>query len=246
MKLKVVATGSAANCYVLYSDTGESLILDAGVPVRQVLQAIPDFRKVSGCLVTHEHNDHARAWQDYSMRGIPVVMSAGTYDALNKSKAVVDYFTPTLVKPMKRLRLGNYIVMPFQTQHDATEPFGFLVKFLPTDETVLYATDTYYLRYTFPGVNYWIVECNYCEELINEETDAVLRNRLKESHMSLRRLKDALAANDLTESSKIVLVHLSDSRSNERQMVDEITEQTGLEVVAAAAGMKINLNLTPF
>ena len=71
MKLKVVATGSAANCYVLYSDSGESLILDAGVPVRQVLPAIPDFRKVSGCLVTHEHNDHARAWQDYSMLGIP-------------------------------------------------------------------------------------------------------------------------------------------------------------------------------
>ena len=246
MKLKVVATGSAANCYVLYSDSGESLILDAGVPVRQVLPAIPDFRKVSGCLVTHEHNDHARAWQDYSMRGIPVLMSAGTYKALNQSKAMIDYFTPTLVKHMKRLKLGNYFVMPFQVQHDATEPIGFLIQYRPTGETVLYATDTYYLRYTFPGVNYWVVECNYCEELINEETDAVLRNRLKESHMSLRRLKDALAANDLTETAKIVLVHLSDSRSNERQMVDEITEQTGLEVVAAAAGMKINLTLTPF
>lgn len=246
MRLNVVGTGSSGNCYVLAGENGESIILDAGIPFRKVLPYIPDVRKISGCLVGHEHNDHARAWQDYSMRGIPVLMSAGTYKALNQSKAMIDYFTPMLVQPMKRLRLGNYIVMPFQTQHDAAEPIGFLVKYVPTDETVLYATDTYYLRYTFPGVNYWIVECNYCEELINEETDAVLRNRLKESHMSLRRLKDALAANDLTESAKIVLVHLSDSRSDERQMVSEVTEQTGLEVVAAAAGMEIDLNLTPF
>ena len=224
MRLQVVATGSAANCYVLSSDTGESLILDAGVPVRQVHPAIPDFRKVSGCLITHEHADHARAWQDYSMRGIPVVMSKGTYTALNAKKAVVDYFTPTLVKPMQHMRLGDYIIMPFQTQHDAAESFGFLIQYRPTGETIIYATDTYYLRYTFPGVNYWIVECNYCEELIDAETDAVLRNRLKESHMCLRRLKEALISNDLTETAKIVLVHLSDSRSDEAQRVSEISD----------------------
>lgn len=245
MFLQTVATGSAANCYVLSSDDGESLILDAGVPVRKVLPDIRDFRKISGCLVTHEHADHSRAWEDWCMRGVPVCMSAGTYKALSDHKAL-DYFAPTIIRPMKRIKLGSFAVMPFEVQHDAQQPVGFLIQYEPTGENILYATDTYYLRYTFPGINYWLVECNYCEDLIDEETDIVLRNRLKESHMSLRRLEDALKANDLTETAKIVLVHLSDSRSDEERMVSEILDMTGIETEAATAGVGFELARTPF
>ena len=95
-------------------------------------------------------------------------------------------------------------------------------------------------------MNYWLVECNYCEDLVDAETDLTLRRRLKESHMSLRRLLDALQKNDLTETAKIVLVHLSDQRSDERRMVTEIQEMTGIETVAANAGMTIELERIPF
>lgn len=246
MWLETVATGSAANCYVLTGNEGDSLILDAGVPVRKVLHAIKDFRRVAGCLITHEHQDHARAWQDFCMRGIPVLMSEGTRNVLNSKKAVVDYFAPMIVKPMQRVILGRFVVMPFETQHDAAEPLGYLIQYKPTGEKIIYATDTYYLRYTFPGINYWIVECNYCEDLIDGETDIALRNRLKESHMSQRRLMDALRANDLTEAAHIVLVHLSDSRSNEQRMVTEIGNELEIETHAAKAGQRLHLMTTPF
>ena len=245
MRLLTVGTGSAGNCYVLSSDDNENIILDAGFPVRKVLPAIRDFRKISGCLITHEHADHARAWEDWCMRGVPVFMSRGTFQAVGNSRAL-NCFSPTVVRAQKRFRAGTFMVMPFEVQHDAAEPLGFLIQHIPTGETILYATDTYYLRYTFPGVNYWIMECNYCEDLIDSETNAVLRNRLKESHMSLRRLEDALKANDLTETAKIVLVHLSDSRSDERRMVQEIQDLTGIDTVAADAGKLIELDLTPF
>lgn len=141
--------------------------------------------------------------------------------------------------------------MPFETQHDAAEPLGYLVRHEATGETAMYATDTYYLRYTFPGIHYWIIECNYCDEILEQSVqdgtiDAGLRGRLLSSHMSLRRLKDALAANDLRTTAKIVLVHLSDSRSDEQRMVREIEEQTGIDTVAASNGMSIDLSLTPF
>jgi len=223
----------------------ESIILDAGKAVREVMPHVPDFRKISGCLIGHEHKDHAAAWEDFCLRGIPVIMSRGTYDALSDRRAL-NFFQPMIVRAGKRLPLGNFTVLPFEVQHDAAEPLGYLIKYEPTGETILYATDTYYLRYTFPGINYWIVECNYCEEMIDEETDAVLRNRLKESHMSLRRLVDALAANDLTETAKIVLVHLSDSRSNEKRMVSKIQDTFGIDTEAAAAGVGFRLDRTPF
>ena len=73
-----------------------------------------------------------------------------------------------------------------------------------------------------------------------------LRRRPKESHLSLRRLLEALRANDLRSASKIVLVHLSDERSDEARMVEAIHEATGVETVAASSGADIALNPTPF
>lgn len=238
MRLYVAGTGSAANSYILSSNDGESLILDAGMACKKVIPHAPNVRRIKALLLSHEHGDHARFWGDYNLRGIKCIASNGTWNALGMHWDGA--------KPMKPITAGNFTVLPFETQHDAAEPFGFLIRYHPTGETIIYATDTYYLKYTFPGVNYWLVECNYCEDLIDAETDAVLRNRLKESHMSLRRLKDALKANDLRETAKIVLVHLSDQRSDERRMVQEITDQTGIETVAAAAGMTIELERTPF
>lgn len=238
MRLYVVSTGSKANCYILSSDNGESVILDAGVAFKKVLPHIPDVHKVSACAVTHCHSDHARAINDFTLRGIPIITSKGTLDALESSG--IGY------KPLQPVRRGGFTIMPFEVQHDAAEPFGFLIRYNPTGETVLYATDTYYLKYTFPGINYWIVECNFCDDLIDGETDAALRNRLKESHMSLNRLCDTLKANDLSHTAKIVLVHLSDKRSDETRMVDTVSELTGIETIAADAGMEIDLNLTPF
>lgn len=238
MRLYVAATGSTGNSYVLSAASGESLILDAGVRIKSVLPHIPDVRKVSGCVLTHEHNDHAKGWRDYHQRGIRCLASRGTWDALG---APIDP-----VKSMSRVDLGGFRVLPFDTQHDAAEPLGYLIKYIPTGETAIYVTDTYYIKYTFPGVNYWFIECNYCDDLIDGETDLVLRNRLKQSHMSLKRLKDALAANDLTETAKIVLLHLSDKRSDEKRMEREIEELTGIETIAASAGMTIELSITPF
>ena len=239
MRLYVAATGSAANTYVLSAEDGSSLILDAGAPLKTVLPHIPDLRKVRGCLVTHEHADHARHMEDYRLRGIRPIASLGTLQALGSDAEPVS--------AMQRLTLGDFAVLPFDVQHDAAQPLGFLVQYIPTRETLVYATDTYYLKFTFPGVHYWLMECNYCEDLIKQdEMHEYHIRRLNESHMNLRRLKDALRANDLTEAVKIVLVHLSDRRSDEARMVRDITELTGVDTVAADAGMTIDLNLIPF
>lgn len=64
--------------------------------------------------------------------------------------------------------------------------------------------------------------------------------------MSLNRLCDTLQANDLSQAVKIILVHLSDKRSDEKRMVETVQELTGIETIAADAGMSIELNLTPF
>lgn len=249
MRLAVVGTGSKGNCYVLSGDDGESLIIDAGMPIKNVIPFIPDFRKIRGCLIGHEHLDHARHWQEYGKRGINVYGSQGTLEALNP-KGELDMCSLACKRAMVPLvdvvNMGAFVVMAFPVQHDAVEPVGFLIRNRNTGEQIVYATDTYYLKYTFPGTTYWLVECNYCEDLIEAETDLALRNRLLESHMSLRRLVDTLNANDLTQTAKIVLVHLSDQRSDEARMIREVSAVTDAEVVAAHNGEEIELSRTPF
>ena len=248
MQLNIIGTGSSGNCYALQAG-GQTLLLDAGLPIRRIQRSVSHWEYIVGCLVTHEHMDHTKAAADISKRGIQTLMTHGTLTALEGDS---DFCLFQAVKMRSTVSLGEFTVMPFETQHDASEPCGWLIRFNPTGEIVLYATDTYYLAYTFPGINYWIVECNFMEELVKEQIaddriSNALRGRLIKSHMSLRRLTDALTANDLSCTRAIILVHLSDERSDEKCMVDTIREASGVaDVFAAKAGMEISLELTPF
>lgn len=249
MRLVVVSTGSAGNSYSLQADRppAPAVLLDAGVPTARVIRALGGLRGIEGCLITHEHGDHASAAKSLAQYGVRMYATPGTAEAIGGEHGQ----RIKRVKMLEPVKLGAFTVVAFPTQHDAAEPCGYLIRYEPTGETTLYATDTYYLRNTFPDVNYWIVECNYVEEIAAEmveagQIDKALKNRLLESHMSLRRLKDTLRANDLSKTRKIVLVHLSGERSDEARMVREVTEATGIETVAASDGMTIELSLTPF
>lgn len=249
MVLKVYGTGSSGNCYLLTAGT-ESLLLDAGVSPAELWKDMGFAVKyVAGCLVTHEHGDHAAHAGKFAKLGIPVYASAGTIEAISEDCSLTQFNS---VRALQSFSVGNFTVMPFDAQHDASEPLGYLIRYNPTGETVLYATDTYYLKNTFPGVHYWIVECNYVESLVDEQADdgklsTALRRRLMKSHMSLRRLLDMFEANDLSKTRSIALVHLSDERSDERMMVKAVKEATGIhDVYAAANGMVYAFELNPF
>ncbi len=250
MRLTVIGTGSAGNCYAVHGDDGSIFLLDAGLSTRRMAAALGgDLQRVVGCFVTHEHKDHSRAMAELAARGIDVYASAGTMRALGIDDGFLTRFKA--IQAGALFRAGPFTAVVFETQHDAAEPVGCLFRYEPTGETALYATDTFYLPNTFPNVQYWLVECNFVDELALQQAEEGsispgLMLRLRTSHMSLKRLKEALAANDLTMTAKIVLLHLSDQRSDERRMVREITEQTGIETVAATEGEVIRLALTPF
>lgn len=242
MRLRVIGTGSSGNSYLVSDNNDNVLILDAGIRAKRIFAEIDDNANVCGCLVTHEHNDHSRAVFDLALRGVRIGASDGTINAIGAGKTI----NVESLKALQTYAYGVYTVMPFKVQHDAAEPFGFLVRHRETKETLLYATDTYYLRNTFPGVMYWMIECNYVDADSLRGLEMNRRLRLMQSHMSLERLKQTLAANDLRQTMKIVLVHLSDSNSDEERMISEIEKLTGIETIAARAGMEISLSENPF
>lgn len=253
MRLHVIGTGSAGNAYLIEADE-DALLLDAGLPWKRIIAALPNgLNGMRGCLITHEHHDHCKAVHNLLMRGVPCVMSAGTMDAIQAASPDVQFRGLKSILTAfhgKRVDLPHFTVKPFRTEHDAAEPLGYLIRHNPTGETLLYATDTYYLRNTYPDVNYWLVECNYvtekARELLNNKNGKALYDRLMESHMSLEHLTNALMANDLTATRTIVLLHLSDERSDEKLMTESIHRITDKRTIAARSGMIFELDNCPF
>lgn len=246
MKLKVIGSSSKGNSYILEADTG-SLILDAGVLFRDIQKALNfDLSRVCGCLITHEHRDHAKSIKDVMKAGIDVYAPLRCLSLTEDGKS--HRFFPARVG--NQFEAGDFIVLPVEAQHDVP-CLAFLIVYKPTGEKLLYATDTYFLKNRFKGLNYILLECNYCKDTLNANIEAgyiplSLKNRLLESHFSLENVKDFLKANDLAKVRKIVLIHLSDSNSDAARMVREITELTGKDVEIAEPGKVIPLEMCPF
>lgn len=228
MNVNVLGSSSKGNCYIV-SDGVTRLLLDCGVPIKRILSGI-DFNpgSVAGCLVTHSHGDHVKSARELMFRGISVYASAGCIGAAEIGGAVP-------VKSMKMLTLGTFRVLPFDIQHDAPEPLGFLLKSTVTDEKLLYFTDTYYLKYKFTGITHILCEANYDPEILRRrvesgEVPGMLADRVISSHMSIDHLEDFLRACDLSKLRKIWLCHLSDGNSNAAEFKKRIQRLTGVEV----------------
>ena len=164
--------------------------------------------------------------------GIDCYMSQGTAEALGVSGHRLH-----IIKTRQQFQLGSWTVLPFETQHDAAEPFGFLLANQAGDK-LLYATDTYYIRYKFHGLTHIMVECNYSLDILkrNVETGTVpkeLKTRILKSHFSLENVKEFLRANDLSKVQEIWLLHLSEQNSCEKRFKREIQELTGRMVFVA-------------
>lgn len=220
MKLKTIASGSTGNCYLLETKDG-SLLLEAGISIKKIKRELFfNFGVIDGCLVTHEHGDHAKSIKDIAKLGIDVYASKGTLQALD---CVSHRFIP--VTPKNLYLIGKFNVMPFKVEHDAAEPVGFLIRH--GNNKMLFATDTYYLRYQFPGLTHIAIECNYVESVMMNLVEKGLLNiehvkRVMKSHLSLENLIDFLKANDLSKLQELHLLHLSDSNSDVNLIKQEI------------------------
>ena len=154
MELTVIGSSSEGNSYVL-QNAGEALLLEAGKPFKHTLAALGgNLRKVVGCLITHEHGDHAGRISEVLNYAVPVFASQGTIEGAEKY--IRSNYQPNAIRAgaggYERLNLGGFTVIPFPAKHDAAEPLGFYIWHEETGG-ILFATDTYYLPCTFKGLS---------------------------------------------------------------------------------------------
>jgi phosphoribosyl 1,2-cyclic phosphodiesterase len=244
MKLKVLGSSSHGNCYILEND-GEALILEAGVKFAEVQRALNfNIGKIVGCLITHEHKDHAGHISTFP-KFVDVFCSKGTADSVMGEKSKVH-----IISDNRLFTVGAFKIIPFSTKHDAAEPLGFFINH-PETGNVLFATDTYYLPCTFAGLNNILIEANYRLDILERNIDTghipvSMCKRILQSHFSYEHCLQALQANDLRAVNNIVLIHLSDGNSHAEEFRTGMKEATGKNVYVAEKGMNIEFNKTPF
>jgi len=226
IEIIIHATGSKGNAYSII-DGDQKILIDPGINFK-ALQKATDFKlcDYDFVLVSHEHKDHCQSIKQLSKLGLNCLMSDGTANAIDMQ----DVYTN--IKAEVQIKRKSWNILPFETQHDAKEPLGFLI-LSPSGKKILYATDTYYIKYRFTGVNYWMIEANYSEKLLsqNSELPRDTKSRIRTSHFEIENLKDFFKKQDVSKTEKIFLIHLSDDNSDQEYFLNSILEVTGKTVI---------------
>ncbi len=248
MKLIVLGSSSRGNCYVLKPDKGKYLVIEIGVKMSKLMDAVRfQTRDCAGILVSHEHGDHAGFAGQAMRKFLPMYMSEGT------AKAIGDMYDPYglhIMKPLMKYNIGDFAVVPFPIEHDAAEPFGFIIDH-PESGRILFATDTAFLPSRFPGLNNILIECNYRTDILNRNVKdgritRPVRDRIIGSHMSFETCRDTLMANDLSAVVNIGLIHLSSDNSDAEDFRQGIRAATNKNVFIARPVNEYELNKNPF
>lgn len=246
MRLIVLGSNSLGNCYILENEN-EALIIEAGIKFQEVKKALDyNIGKIVGCVVSHEHNDHAGRYMEFLGFGFPVLSPEAVYR--HKGNSVMPPFAK-IVETGNGYKVGNFKIIPFELKHDVPS-FGYQIDH-PDVGRVVFLTDTFFCEYTFDHVTTWLIESNYADDILDKNiasghAPSSMRPRLLNSHMELETTKGILMVNDLSNTLNIVLIHLSDGNSDEERFVREIKELTGKLVYAANKGMVIDISRVPY
>lgn len=216
IEVKCLASGSKGNSYAV--DDGESaLLLEAGIPAKKMLSGyLSLLPRVAGCLITHEHQDHAKGAAKLADRGMDLYATAGTFGNLTE---IDRPYRKHIIRAGEQFTIGTWVVLPFETKHDAAEPCGYLLYSKTAREKLLFATDTYYIPNRFRALNVIMVECNYSLPILEQNirdglVPESMKPRLLRSHFGLENVLDFFKVNDMRPVRQIYLLHLSGNNAN--------------------------------
>lgn len=227
VEIKSYGSSSAGNSYII-KDGSQALMIEAGIKLDRMHGV--DWKSVDACIISHEHGDHAKYAKNLLRRTAVDIYASG---ATIKELQLPKHRTVKLNK-LKQRKIKGWRIVPFDVEHDAIEPLGFYIE-SPSKEIILFATDTYYIKYKFPKIHYLMIECNYASDILNQKVisgalDPNLSSRVVKSHFELNNVKKFIMSNNISELKEVWLLHLSDRNSDEKRFKAEVQQITGVPV----------------
>ena len=201
-----------------------------------------DYRlaDVVGCIVSHEHGDHAKYATEYAKFGVNIY---GPQDIAEKKQ--FPYGRYHVLKPTVTTKIGSFSVCPYANHHDV-EIYGYLI-FHRDMKTFLFSTDSYRIDKNFKGVNHFLIEANYSDVLLKENVwngniNKAQADRIMLSHMSLDYCIQYLRDCEAEKSAKtITLCHLSERNSDPVSFQKTVAGAFGVPCYCAHKGLIVEL-----
>lgn len=234
MKLTCLGSSSAGNCYLLQADSGETLILDCGILIKEIKKGLDwNIKGIVGVLCTHKHLDHSKSLNDFKSMGIPI-------------------YAPYLKIDYMSMNMGGFTVKPFDlttidgnwTHTNANgEPcpiFGFLITH-PEMGKMLYITDCEVIKWKFKDINHILLGVNYDKDLV--DTGNPKANHVFRGHLSIDTACDFVKANNSDSLQNIIMCHLSSENADKDSFIEKMKNAVnGANVDVAEQGKSWSLN----
>jgi phosphoribosyl 1,2-cyclic phosphodiesterase len=251
MRCSVLASGSKGNCTVIEGNAG-TILIDAGLSAKELISRMaaahvnPDA--IDAVLVTHEHGDHIRGLDVLARKlDIPVYATEGTLrDFLDHRRTSQKPLRHHTCRYNERFSIGDLLIEPFATSHDAAEPCGYIVS--ENSTRIGFCTDTgimtlpmLELLRTCDGI---VLESNHCPEMLaNGPYPESLKRRIRSrrGHLSNHAAADCLREFG-RDVPRVILAHLSEINNTPEKARGTAREGLGLFfeeeliVVASQAG----------
>lgn len=246
MDLIVIGSNSKGNSYIL-NGRNSALLIECGMPYSDIQKAINfNVEKIELALVSHEHMDHSKSMQKVLEAGIPIASSKGTFEAckISENQNVI------ILSHGKKMQYKDWTISAFSVEHDAAEPLGFIIEHVDCGR-VLFLTDTYMLKYNLGAFDHVIIEANYSQKIVDKLREGKKHNQFLEkrrltAHMSFETTLLTLQRLDLTNCKSIVLIHLSDIMTDEKEFVKQCESMFGVETYCANKGNEFNFSKSIF
>ena len=241
MQLHCIATGSTGNCYTLTFNSGETLILDCGIPIREIKKGLNwNVRNVVGCIVSHVHSDHSKSVKDLEAMGIPVFAPYISLEPMRIGKEFkIQAFDLTTLD-------GRWM-----HTHANGEPcpiYGFLITHKEMGK-MLYITDCELIKWKFKGINHILLGVDYDKDLVDKDNDPKTRHVFR-GHLSIDTACDFVKANYSDGLQNVIMCHLSAENADSDSFIEKMKKVAcGANVDVAEPGKEwllTNPNECPF
>jgi len=220
VRIVPLGSGSSGNATLVSFGT-RHLLIDAGLAARDLalrlaaVGVVPE--RVTAILMSHEHHDHARGVERFSVRHrVPVLSTPETLAALNLAPRHLAAWHP--FDPGTAFEIEEVRVDPFAVPHDAENPVGFVLE--GSGVRVGVATDlghaTTLVIERLTGCHALLVEANHDDDLLARGPYPwALKQRIggRLGHLSnneAARLLSLVAGDDC---SAVILAHLSEKNN---------------------------------
>jgi phosphoribosyl 1,2-cyclic phosphodiesterase len=230
MKVTVLGSGSSGNSILVETD-GTRLLIDAGFSGRDLERRLAAVDRspesIDAIFITHEHSDHTQGMGVCARRwGTQIYIGERTRVAcsslLNGTERVLTYGCTNAVT------IGDLLVEPFLTIHDAVDPYAVTVTETSTGEKLGIATDlgrpNMSVRHALRGCDILILEANHDEIMLRESVypwSVIQRIGGSHGHLSNRAAAELVRELSHPGLGTVVLAHLSE-QANHADLASEV------------------------